>query len=80
MAKLKNYVSETDLFLTSFDQTHKKTRSQQAEIAKHQAIHAKRGKDKPLGWSSMGWMLLANKIIAIGSRWKAKLISKIFKL
>jgi hypothetical protein len=54
--KISHYVSETDKFLKSFDKQHKeKSPSQQAEIAKAEAIANKRdnadaGKDESI-WS-----------------------------
>ena len=42
-AKIKFYVSGTDCFLKTFDRDHpEQSASQQAEIAKHDAIAAKR--------------------------------------
>jgi hypothetical protein len=40
----KAYVSPVDIFQATFDQTHLKSASQQAEIKKHQRIYALRDK------------------------------------
>lgn len=38
----KKYVSPADQFLHEFDNSHKLSASQQAEVAKHQAVFTKR--------------------------------------
>lgn len=43
----KQYVSEIDKKLAEFDSTHSKSRAQQAEYDKYQAIYQLRDNEKP---------------------------------
>lgn len=44
--KFKNYVSDIDIFLKEFDETHSKSESQLAEIQRYQRIYTLR--DQPV--------------------------------
>lgn len=44
--KIRNYISDIDIFLQDFDRTHAKSESQLAEIQKYQRVFALR--DKPI--------------------------------